>query len=59
MIIAPCTGNSIAKICCGIVDSPVLMAIKLHSRNEKPIVIAPSTDDGLARKCRKYRKAIK
>lgn len=48
MIIAPCTGNTIAKLSNGIVDSPVLMATKSHLRNEKPVVIGISTDDGLS-----------
>ena len=49
MIIAPCTGNTLAKLCNGIADTPVLMAAKSHLRNEKPILIAISTNDGLSR----------
>lgn len=48
MIIAPCTGNTIAKLSNGIIDTPVLMAAKSHLRVEKPLVIAPSTSDGLS-----------
>lgn len=51
MIIAPCTGNTLAKLSNGIVDTPVLMAVKSHLRNDNPVVIAPSTNDGLSRKC--------
>jgi dipicolinate synthase subunit B len=47
MIVAPCTGNSIAKLNSGIVDSPVLMAIKAHIRNNKPVIIALATNDAL------------
>ena len=47
MIIAPCTGNTLAKLCNGITDSPVLMAAKAHLRNERPLVISVSTNDGL------------
>ena len=47
MIIAPCTGNTMAKLCAGITDSPVLMAANAHMRNEKPVVIAVSTNDAL------------
>lgn len=47
MIIAPCTGNTLAKLSNGIVDTPVLMATKAHLRNNKPVVIAVSTNDGL------------
>ena len=51
MIIAPCTGNTLAKLSNGIVDTPVLMAVKSHLRNDNPVVIAPSTNDGLSRQC--------
>lgn len=47
MVIAPCTGNTAAKLCAGIVDTPVLMAAKAHMRNGKPLVIAISTNDAL------------
>ncbi len=47
MVIAPCTGNSAAKLCNGIIDTPVLMAAKAHMRNGKPLVIAISTNDAL------------
>ena len=47
LVIYPCTGNTIAKLCNGITDSPVLMAAKAHLRNEKPLVIGISTNDGL------------
>ena len=48
IVIAPCTGNTLAKLGSGICDSPVLMASKSHLRNGNPLVIAPSTNDGLA-----------
>ena len=51
MIIDPCTGNKIKKLSNGIVDTPVLMAVKSHLRNDNPVVIAPSTNDGLSRQC--------
>ena len=47
MVIAPCTGNTAAKLCNGITDTPVLMATKAHMRNGKPLVIAISTNDAL------------
>ena len=47
MIIAPCTGNTAAKLCNGIIDTPVLMAAKAHLRNQKPLVIALATNDAL------------
>ena len=43
LIIAPCTGNTLAKLCTGITDSTVLMAAKAHLRNEKPLIISIST----------------
>lgn len=47
LIIAPCSGNTIAKLAYGITDSPVLMVAKGHLRNSKPIVITISTNDAL------------
>ncbi len=43
----PCTGNTLAKLANGITDTPALMAIKAHLRNQRPVVIAVSTNDGL------------
>lgn len=48
MIVAPCTGNTIAKLNNGIVDTPVLMACKAHLRNNKPLLLALATNDGLS-----------
>lgn len=47
LVIAPCTGNTMAKLCNGITDTPVLMAAKAHLRNEKPLILAVSTNDAL------------
>ncbi len=47
LLIAPCTGNTLAKLANGIADSSVTMAAKAHLRNSKPLVIAVSTNDGL------------
>lgn len=47
LLIAPCTGNTIAKLSNGITDTPVLMAAKAHMRNNKPLVISVSTNDAL------------
>lgn len=47
LVIAPCTGNTMAKLCNGIIDTPVLMAAKAHLRNEKPLILAVSTNDAL------------
>lgn len=48
MVIAPCSGNTMGKMANGITDTPVLMAAKSHLRNENPLVIAISTNDGLS-----------
>lgn len=47
LVIAPCTGNTMAKLANGITDTPVLMAAKAHLRNQRPLVLAISTNDGL------------
>ena len=47
LIVAPCTGNTLAKLANGITDTAVLMAIKAHLRNQLPVLIAVSTNDGL------------
>ncbi len=47
LVVAPCTGNTLAKLANAITDTPVLMACKAHMRNLKPIVLAISTNDGL------------
>ena len=48
LIIAPCTGNTLAKLAGSIADGPVTMAAKSHLRNGRPILLAVSTNDALA-----------
>ena len=48
LVICPCTGNTLGKLAAGIADTPVTMAAKSHLRNGWPVVIAVSTNDGLA-----------
>ena len=48
LIIAPCTGNTLGKLAAGVTDTSVTMAAKAHLRNERPVLIAPSTNDGLS-----------
>lgn len=48
VIIAPCTGNTLAKLANAITDSPVLMAAKSQLRNNKPVVISMATNDALS-----------
>ena len=47
LIIAPCTGNTLAKLAHSIADGPVTMATKSHLRNARPVLIAVSTNDAL------------
>ena len=47
MIVAPASGNTMAKLACDIIDTPATMAVKSHLRNNLPVVIAPSTNNGL------------
>lgn len=47
LVIAPCTGNTTAKLANAITESPVLMAAKAQMRNQRPLVLAISTNDGL------------
>ena len=48
LVIAPCTGNTLGKLASGIADSTVTLAAKAHLRNERPVVIAVSSNDALA-----------
>lgn len=48
LVVAPCTGNTLAKLAHSIADTPATMAVKSHLRNGRPVVIAVSTNDALA-----------
>ena len=48
LIVAPCTGNTLAKLAHSIADGPVTMAVKSHLRNGRPVLLAVSTNDALA-----------
>lgn len=48
LVIAPCTGNTLAKLAHSIADTPVTMAAKSHLRNGRPVLVGISTNDGLA-----------
>lgn len=52
LVIAPCTGNTLAKLALGVTDSTVSMAAKAHLRNGRPLVVAVSTNDGLGASAR-------
>ncbi len=48
LVIAPCTGNTLAKLAAGITDTSVTMAAKAHLRNERPLILAVSSNDALS-----------
>lgn len=48
LVIAPCTGNTLAKMAMGITDSAVTMAAKAQLRADRPVVIALATNDALS-----------
>ena len=48
LIICPCTGNTLAKLSSGITDSTVTMAAKAHLRQDRPLLIALATNDGMS-----------
>ena len=48
LVVAPCTGNTASKLAHGITDTPATMAVKSHLRNNNPVVIGISTNDGLS-----------
>lgn len=48
LVVCPCTGNTLSKIACGICDTPATMAIKAQLRNERPVLLALATNDGLS-----------
>lgn len=48
LVIAPCTGNTLAKLAAGITDTPVTMAAKAQLRRDRPVVIALATNDALS-----------
>lgn len=48
LVVCPCTGNTMSKVACGICDTPATMAIKAQLRNERPVLIALATNDGLS-----------
>lgn len=58
VIVVPATGNTIAKLANGIVDTPALMAIKAQMRNQRPVVIAVSTNDALSLNARNIGSLI-
>lgn len=58
MVVAPCSGNTMAKLACDIIDTPATMAVKSHLRRERPVVIAVSTNNGLSSACENIGKLL-
>lgn len=48
LVIAPCTGNTLAKIASGITDTPVTMAAKAHLREDRPLLLALASNDSMS-----------
>lgn len=58
LIIAPCTGNTLSKICNGVCDSPVLAATQINLRNNIPIVLGVTVPDGLSTNAKNIGKLL-
>lgn len=52
LIISPCTGNTLAKLACGITDTAVCMAAKAHLRSDRPLLIALASNDAISQNLR-------
>lgn len=48
LILCPCTGNTLAKLARGITDTTVTMAAKAHLRSDRPLLIAPASNDAMS-----------
>jgi len=59
LVIAPCTGNTLAKLTHGITDTPILMAAKSHLRNNKPVLLGIATNDALGANAKNIRRTPK
>jgi dipicolinate synthase subunit B len=58
LVIAPCTGNTLAKLAGAVTDTPVLMAAKAQLRNGRPVVLSLSTNDGLGLNARNLGRLL-
>ena len=58
MVICPCTGNTLRKLCSAITDTPVTMAAKSHLRIQRPVVIALASNDALGASAQNIAKAL-
>ena len=58
LVVAPCTGNTLAKLCQGVTDSSVTMAVKSHLRIKRPVLLCAATNDGLGATAQNIRRLI-
>ncbi|MGM0470664.1 MAG: dipicolinate synthase subunit B [Bacillota bacterium] len=58
LVVAPCSGNTLAKIASAITDNPVTMAVKAHLRNNRPVVLAIASNDGLGNNAENLGKLL-
>ena len=58
LVIAPCTGNTLAKLAQGITDTPVTMAAKAHLRQDRPLLIALASNDAMSQNLGNIAKLI-
>lgn len=58
LIVAPCTGNTLAKLANGITDTPVAMAVKSHLRIKRPVLLCIATNDGLGASAQNIGKLL-
>ena len=58
IIVAPCTGNTMSKIANGIIDETVVMAVKAQLRNQRPVLLAVATNDGLSLNAGSFSKLL-
>lgn len=58
MVVAPCTGNTLAKLANGVTDTPVTMAVKSHLRQQKPVLVSIATNDALGASAQNIGKLL-
>lgn len=58
LVVCPCTGNTLAKLACGITDTPVTMAVKSHLRIGRPVLLCVATNDALSSSAQNIGKLL-
>ena len=59
LVVAPCTGNTLAKLSHGIADGAVTMACKAHLRADRPLLLALASNDALSGNLENLARLIK